>query len=76
MFGDNLKRIGGGMRYGCKIGKHNDVPDSAFDQKELAMGIKSEMEHTNDAMLAKKIAKDHLAGEDPHYYSKLLKAGL
>ena len=60
----------------CGIGKHNDVPDSQFDQKELALGIKSEMEHTNDPGIAKKIAKDHLAGEDKFYYTKLLKAGL
>jgi len=42
------------------------------DPKELQMGIKTEMEHTNDKEEAKKIALQHLA-EDPHYYSKLKK---
>ena len=40
------------------------------DPKELAMGIKTEMEQTDDKEEAKKIALQHLA-EDPHYYSKL-----
>jgi hypothetical protein len=53
------------------IGKHNNMPDSAFDPRELALGVKEEMEHTNNLWVAKNIAKDHLAGEDPHYYSKL-----
>lgn len=57
------------------IGKHNNVPDSQFNQNELALGIKTEMEHTNVYLIAKSIAKDHLS-EDPHYYTKLLKAGL
>ena len=59
----------------CGIGKHNDVPDSQFDPKELALGIKSELEHTDDLGLAKNISKDHLS-EDKFYYTKLLKAGL
>ena len=59
----------------CGIGKHNDVPDSEFDPKELALGIKSELEHTNDPSIAKKIAKDHLM-EKRNYYTLLLKAGL
>jgi hypothetical protein len=50
------------------------------DPKELKIGIKVEMEHTDDPEVAKKIALDHLA-EHPHYYSELLlpaeeKAGL
>ena len=43
-----------------------------FDQKELKMGIKIEMEHTDDAELAKEIAMDHLT-EFPDYYSRLEK---
>lgn len=43
---------------------------SDFDPQELAIGVKHELEHTNDKSLAKEIAMDHLA-EDPHYYSKL-----
>lgn len=42
------------------------------DPKQLEMGIKVEMEHTNDKEEAKKIALQHLA-EDPHYYTKLKK---
>ena len=43
-----------------------------FDQKELKMGIKIEMEHTNDAEKAKEIAMDHLT-EIPTYYTHLKK---
>ena len=39
---------------------------------QLEMGLKVEMEHTEDMDVAKKIALDHLA-EDPHYYTKLAK---
>ena len=45
------------------------------DVAELEMGIKTEMEHTDDKAKAKEIALQHLA-EDPHYYSKLKKAKL
>lgn len=54
-------------------GKGDNTPDSKFDKKQLAMGIKHEMEHTSDARKAKEIAKDHLS-EDPHYYTKLKEA--
>lgn len=40
--------------------------------EELMMGIKVEMEHTQDKQLAKQIALDHLA-ELPDYYSRLKK---
>lgn len=39
---------------------------------QLEMGLKIEMEHTEDMNIAKKIALDHLT-EDPHYYTKLAK---
>jgi hypothetical protein len=39
---------------------------------QLEMGLKVEMEHTEDMDVAKKIALDHL-GENPHYYTKLAK---
>lgn len=42
---------------------------------ELEIGIKVEMEHTDDPEEAKKIALDHI-GENPKYYSKLIAAGL
>lgn len=35
-------------------------PDSAFDKKELAKGIKHEMEHTENPALAKELTKDHI----------------
>ena len=46
-----------------------------FDPKELAMGIKVEMEHTKSRKIATEIAMDHLT-ENPRYYSKLKKSGL
>jgi len=51
------------------------VSDDFFDEWELKYGTKHEMEHTDNPVLAKKIAKDHLL-EDPEYYSKLRKAGI
>jgi hypothetical protein len=50
-------------------------PDSDYDPAELALGIKTEMEHTSDPAIAKKIAKDHL-DEDPKYYSHMKDAGM
>ena len=44
-------------------------------KKELAKGIKVEMEHTTDKKTALKIAMDHL-WENPNYYTKLAKAKL
>jgi hypothetical protein len=43
---------------------------SDFNAKELEMGIKVEMEHTNDRAVAKEIAMDHLK-EIPDYYTRL-----
>jgi hypothetical protein len=54
------------------------IPDhrERFDRDlELEAGIRVEMEHTDDAEVAKKIALDHLA-EDPDYYKKLRDANL
>lgn len=56
----------------ASIGKHNDTPDSEFNAEELAMGIKIEMEHTDNEATAKGIAKDHLK-EIPDYYTRLKK---
>ena len=47
----------------------DDRPDSDYDSDELKMGIETEMEHTSDASIASKIAKDQL-DEDPRFYSK------
>jgi len=60
------------MRDKLHGGKGDNRPDSDFDPKWLAVGIKVEMEHTNDKALAKEIAKDHLT-EDILYYKKLRK---
>ena len=49
--------------------------DMNMDSSELAMGIKVEMEHTDDVEVAKKIAMDHLA-ENPKYYSDLKTSGV
>jgi predicted nucleic-acid-binding Zn-ribbon protein len=45
-------------------------PDEEFDKEQLKMGIKVEMEHTDNPELAKKISKDHLL-EFPDYYTRL-----
>ena len=56
------------------VGKHNAVPDNKFNKRELQMGIKVEMEHTNDKSIAKRIAKDHLSEEGlSRYYTYLEK---
>lgn len=48
---------------------------SDFDAEEVKLGLKAEMEHTDDKDIANEIVADHLT-EDPKYYSKLNKAGL
>jgi len=54
-----------------KADKENFTEKDA-DPRELAMGVKVEMEHTNDPKLARKIALDHLA-EFSNYYTRLKK---
>lgn len=54
--------IPGGLASGKK-------PDD-FDQEQLNVGTKVEMEHTSSKDVAKEIAMDHLT-EDPDYYKKL-----
>ena len=56
-------------------GKGDNKSLSDFDSSEVEMGIRVEMEHTDDRNVAEDIVKDHLT-EDPHYYSKLKNAGL
>ena len=41
-----------------------------FDIKEIRRGLKIELEHTNNEIIAMKIVMDHLS-EDPDYYIKL-----
>jgi hypothetical protein len=54
------------------VGKHNQINDSKFNSRQLKMGIKVELEHTNSKKIAKQIAKDHLS-EIPDYYTRLKK---
>lgn len=56
-------------------GKGDASTAKDFDSDELAKGIETEMEHTDDKTIAKEIAMDHLT-EDSQYYTKLLRAGL
>ena len=56
-------------------GKGDKTSLNKLDAKELKVGKYVEMEHTSDKIVATEIAVDHLT-EDPHYYSKLIKAGL
>ena len=41
--------------------------NEGYDPKQLKMGIKVEMEHTNCELIAEKIAEDHLAEIDTYY---------
>lgn len=52
----------------------NDVP-TPLDAEQLALGLKVELEHTNDPKVALEIALDHIR-ETPDYYSKLAMTGL
>jgi hypothetical protein len=59
-----------------KGGLGDNKPDSAFDKKQLAIGVEDETgEHTKSKQIGKEIAKDHLS-KDPEYYKKAEKAGL
>ena len=55
-----------------KGGRADKMKPEDFSASELKMGIKIEMEHTDDATLAKEIAMDHLE-EIPDYYTRLKK---
>lgn len=46
-----------------------------FDEEQVSIGMKVEMEHTKDETIAAEIVADHLS-EDPHYYTKLKTSGL
>lgn len=46
------------------------VTERDVSPHELHLGQKHEMEHTDDPVLARQIALDHLA-EDPRYYSHI-----
>ena len=51
-------------------------PPERYDQHQLALGVRVEMEHTSDPVLAQEIAMDHLAeqvlmGVPQDYYTRL-----
>jgi|GEM_PF-6280738 len=56
-------------------GLSKGVVDFDVDKNELEMGVEVEKEHTNNILLARKIALDHLK-EHSDYYTKLNEAGL
>ncbi len=58
-----------------KGGKGDKTKYENLDADELNVGIKVEMEHTDNIEIAKEIAKDHLT-ENPKYYSDLIKSGI
>ena len=51
-------------------GLADDKSPQEFDPEQISMGIKVEMEHTDNPMTALEIAMDHLA-EFPDYYTRL-----
>jgi hypothetical protein len=53
-------------------GMSSGMSNSDFNKKQLAMGVKVEMEHTTNPKIAREIARDHLA-EIPDYYTRLAK---
>jgi hypothetical protein len=54
------------------IGNRNVNEMVKLLKKQLSMGMKVEMEHTNNRKRAEEIAMDHLS-ENPNYYTKLKK---
>ena len=64
--------LGDVLGYGRALEKGITAKD--VDAKQLAMGIKVEMEHTNNKVLASRISLDHLAEHNnSDYYTRLLK---
>jgi hypothetical protein len=63
MLSSKIRRFSKTLKYSKDMipgGLGDKDPDSAFDPKELAEGIKHEMEHTKVPSIAKEIAKDHI----------------
>jgi len=56
-------------------GKGKELHPNQIHPQELRMGIKVELEHTDDLDKAKKIALGHLA-ENPYYYTALKLSGV
>ena len=59
-----------GSFLGAGKAKKSKLTEKDVDPKELKMGIKVEMEHTNNKAIAKRIALDHLE-EFKDYYTRL-----
>jgi hypothetical protein len=56
---------------GSFFGKGRSIEfEGTYDEKQIKMGMKVEMEHTDCEIIARKIAMDHLS-EFPDYYTKL-----
>lgn len=69
--GESPALLGGELeQFAGAIGRHWKTPMTRYDPKELAKGVKHELEHTDDHQIALEIAKDHLA-ELPDYYTRL-----
>jgi hypothetical protein len=58
-----------------KKSSKKELHPNQINPSELRMGIKVELEHTDELDVAKKIALDHLA-ENPYYYTALKLAGV
>ena len=54
------------------LARKHKIKDISELEKQLKIGMKVELEHTNDKKKAKEIAMDHIF-EDPKYYDKLSK---
>jgi hypothetical protein len=63
------------IREGKKKKSKKELHPNQINPSELRMGIKVELEHTDELDVAKKIALDHLA-ENPYYYTALKLAGV
>lgn len=61
-----------GSLFGAGNSIKKKITEKDVDKNELKMGMKIEMEHTTNKLVAKKIALDHLA-EFPDYYTRLAK---
>jgi hypothetical protein len=54
------------------LARKHKLKDTSELERQLKIGMKVELEHTNDKKKAKEIAMDHIF-EDPKYYDKLSK---
>lgn len=70
--GESLEK---GLKDSLPGGKGDKASPKDFDPEQVKMGMKVEMEHTNDPHVALEVALDHLS-ENPSYYSKLKESGL